>query len=232
MNMPDTAIDTLNVLMIDDHSLFRAGLSELLNRSGINVVASVSNGQLGVQYVREYQPDVILLDVRMPDINGLEVLAELNQHELTQPVVMVTTSRDEDDIAQALRLGAKGYLLKDMEPDDLIDALHAIHKGETVIAPELAATLARVVQGKQSEKGRQNILSELTPRELEILVYIADGGSNKSIGRALGITDGTVKLHVKSILRKLDVHSRVEAAVIAVEQGLGPRQTQKRNEVL
>jgi two-component system nitrate/nitrite response regulator NarL len=158
----------------------------------------------------------------MPGLNGLEILERLRSQAHSVAVVMVTTSRDENDVATALKRGARGYLLKDMEPDDLYAALLSIKLGGTVVAPELAVTLARVLQGLNANK-QADRLADLTPREKEILRYIAEGGSNKVIGRALGITDGTVKLHVKAILRKLDVHSRVEAAVIAVERGLGRR---------
>ena len=216
-------IEPINVLLIDDHSLFRAGLAELLERRGIDVIASVNNGQEGIQLALQLNPDIILLDVRMPDIGGLEVLSQLIQKGVTQPIIMVTTSRDEHDISYALKNGAKGYLLKDMEPNDLIEALHKIKRGETVVAPDLATTLAKALQGSNDANSPQTRLKDLTPREFEILQYIAEGGSNKAIARILGITDGTVKLHVKSILRKLEVHSRVEAAVIAVENNIGKK---------
>jgi two-component system nitrate/nitrite response regulator NarL len=139
------------------------------------------------------------------------------------PIVILTTSSDESDLVESLRNGASGYLLKDMEPDALVQSLREVQAGKTVVAPELAGSLARVVQGAESEtviNPEHDPFSELTPRETEILTFLANGQSNKSIARDLGISDGTVKLHVKSILRKLGVHSRVEAAVIAVEQGL------------
>ena len=157
----------------------------------------------------------------MPQMNGIDVLRELRAAEVPMPIVMLTTSRDEADVVNSLQSGARGYLLKDMEPDELISALNDIVKGNTVVAPELAIVLARAVQGNISgESPSQAAFSALTPRELEILCHLAEGQSNKVIARNLGISDGTVKLHVKSILRKLDVHSRVEAAVIAVEQQL------------
>lgn len=210
----------LKVLLIDDHSLFRAGLAELLKRKNIDVIASVNNGNEGLEKARELNPDVVLLDIRMPDPNGLEILRMLKDQQHQISVIMVTTSRDDTDIAKALQLGASGYLLKDMEPDDLIKSLQAVKHGDIVIAPELNNALVRVVQGKQDQKQSENMLSRLTPREKEILYYLAEGGSNKAIARTLNISDGTVKLHVKSILRKLNIHSRVEAAVIAVEYGL------------
>jgi two-component system nitrate/nitrite response regulator NarL len=134
---------------------------------------------------------------------------------------MLTTSRDEQDVIASLQNGAQGYLLKDMEPDELIDAMRRIVAGETLVAPELTGVLARAVQGgKEPEDSGLPKAADLTPREREILCLLAEGQSNKVIGRNLGISDGTVKLHVKAILRKLDVHSRVEAAVLAVEQNL------------
>ncbi|MDH5217487.1 MAG: response regulator [Gammaproteobacteria bacterium] len=210
----------IRVLLIDDHSLFRAGLEGLLERRGINVVASIGEAERGVEAARELKPDIVLLDIRMPNTNGLKILAQLRESDKKTPIVMLTTSREDTDIAEALQSGANGYLLKDMEPEDLISALQSIMQGETVVAQELTATLARVVQGNIQHRQDEDKLSELTPREREILTLIAEGGSNKVIARNLGITDGTVKLHVKSILRKLNVHSRVEAAVIAVEHGL------------
>jgi len=211
----------LRVLLIDDHSLFRAGLEELLSRREIEVVASVCEGKTGIALTNKFLPDIVILDIRMPEPDGLAVLRQIKKQNPNCAVVMVTTSRDDKDVAEAMRVGAQGYLLKDMEPDDLIQSLYAIQKGEIVVAPELAGTLARVVQGKQpNEEAASTMLSVLTPRETEIIGHLADGGSNKHIARILNISDGTVKLHVKSILRKLNIHSRVEAAVIAVEHGL------------
>lgn len=211
----------MRVLMIDDHALFRMGLTELLERRGIEVVDAVGDCSQGIDRVAEQQPDVVLLDMRMPGMNGLEVLQELRRREVGMPIVMLTTSRDETDVINALQNGARGYLLKDMEPDELIKALNDIVAGQTVVAPELTIVLARAVQGEvTSHPPTHRALAELTPRELEILCHLAEGQSNKVIARNLGISDGTVKLHVKAILRKLDVHSRVEAAVIAVEENI------------
>jgi two-component system nitrate/nitrite response regulator NarL len=212
----------MRVLMIDDHALFRMGLSELLERRGIEVIGAVGDCRQGVEWAIEKIPDVVLLDLRMPDMTGLEVLQQLREREVPMPVVMLTTSRDEADVISALQKGARGYLLKDMEPDELIKALNDIVAGQTVVAPELTIVLAKAVQGGATAEAPadQRALGELTPRELEILCHLAEGQSNKVIARNLGISDGTVKLHVKAILRKLDVHSRVEAAVIAVEQNI------------
>jgi two-component system nitrate/nitrite response regulator NarL len=214
----------MRVLMIDDHALFRMGLSELLERRGIEVVGAVGDCQQGIDWVEEKSPDVVLLDLRMPEMSGLQILQELHRREAPMPVAMLTTSRDEADVVSALQNGARGYLLKDMEPDDLIKALNDIVAGQTVVAPELTMVLAKAVQGEVAGgHPSHRMLADLTPREREILCHLAEGQSNKVIARNLGISDGTVKLHVKAILRKLDVHSRVEAAVIAVEENLCDR---------
>lgn len=213
----------MRVLLIDDHALFRIGLQELLERRGIEVVAAVGDCQEGIRLVEETRPDVVLLDMRMPEMSGMEILRRLRANGHPMPVVMLTTSRDENDVVESLQNGARGYLLKDMEPDELIEALKSIVEGETVVAKELTAVLARAVQGGEEGAPVPDAFAELTPREREILCHLAAGQSNKVIARHLGISDGTVKLHVKAILRKLDVHSRVEAAVIAVERNLCTR---------
>ncbi|MGV6859319.1 MAG: response regulator [bacterium] len=212
----------LKLLVIDDHTLFREGLEGLLSRRKIEVLASAGDGEEGIRLAQELNPDIILLDMRMPGISGLQVLEKLRTLEIKPPIAILTTSSDENDLVEALRSGARGYLLKDMEPDQLVVALRDIVAGQTVVAPTLAPVLAKVVQGDVAPppEPSDTIFDELTPREMEILGLLAEGQSNKVIARNLGITDGTVKLHVKAILRKLDVHSRVEAAVLAVKHNL------------
>jgi len=211
---------SLRILMIDDHTLFRVGLQGLLEHRGIEVVAAVGDGQEGIRLASELEPDVVLLDMRMPGMDGLGVLRQLRQAGLNMPISMLTTSSNEQDLVEALRSGAQGYLIKDMQPDELVVALRDIVAGKTVVAPDLAPVLAKVVQGETVTEQGDSPFDELTPRESEILGLLAEGQSNKTIARNLGISDGTVKLHVKAILRKLGVHSRVEAAVIAVEHGM------------
>lgn len=228
---PDTASagERLRVLLIDDHTLFRSGLQELLERRGIEVVAATGDGREGSRLVAELKPNIVLLDLRMPEIDGLAVLQMLNELGLGIPIVMLTTSSDERDLVATLRGGAQGYLVKDMEPDQLIESLHDIVSGETVVAPHMTGVLAKVVQGDEPRISADARFSELTAREMEILCHLAEGLSNKVIARELGITDGTVKLHVRSILRKMQVQSRVEAAVRAVEEGVC-RKSQRRSE--
>lgn len=217
----------MRVLLIDDHALVRKGLEQLLQSRGVEVVASAGSGREGIELALALKPDIILLDVKMPGISGTETLKLLREQGIAVPVLMLTMSREEEDLQAALRNGATGYLLKDMDHEDLVPALQDAMQGNNVIAKELIGSLTRLVQGgtaKPSAKpASSSLLSELTPRELEILRHLAEGQSNKEIGRALDISDGTVKLHVKSILRKLGIRSRVEAAVLAVEHGLGKK---------
>jgi len=215
----------MRVLLIDDHTLVRKGLEQLLQSRGVEIAASVSSGREGISQAQALMPDIILLDMKMPDMNGTETLKQLRATGVTAPILMLTMSRDEQDLQSALRNGAQGYLLKDMDPEDLVPALQDAMLGNNVVAKELIGSLTRLVQGQSGRSAAKttstDLLADLTPRELEILRHVAEGESNKAIGRALDITDGTVKLHVKSILRKLGMRSRVEAAVLAVEHGLG-----------
>jgi len=210
------------ILLIDDHTLFRAGLCDLLTRRKIEVVAAVGSGAEGIKFADENSNlDIVLLDMRMPQMDGISVLKKLKEAHPDLPVAMLTTSSDESDLVGALRNGAQGYLLKDMEPEDLVVALRDIIAGKTVVAPDLAPVLASAVQGDSHEKEeKEDPFAILTPREFEILTLLAEGQSNKVIARNLGISDGTVKLHVKAILRKLNISSRITAAVMAVEHGV------------
>lgn len=217
----------MRVVLIDDHALVRNGIAALLRSRGVDVVAAAGSGEEGVRCALEFAADIVLLDVRMPGMNGIETIAALRARGVRVPVLMLTMSSEDADLSAALRAGAQGYLLKDMELDELVPALEAAVRGENVVARELSGTLARIVRGdagtEDNSRGRSTPFAELTPREFVILKHVAQGLSNKMIANALDITDGTVKLHVKAILRKLRVHSRVEAAVMAVEGGLGKK---------
>lgn len=209
----------MRTFLIDDHTLFRQGLREILERRDVEVVGEAGDGREGTDLARRCTAiDVVLLDLRMPGMDGLETLTALRAAGIQAPVVMLTTSADESDLVACLRQGAQGYLLKDAEPDELMAALHTAMAGQTVVAPHLAPVLARFVQ-QGSASVEQSPFAALTPREQEILAQLAEGHSNKVIARHLSISDGTVKLHVKAILRKLDLSSRVEAAVLAVQHG-------------
>jgi two-component system nitrate/nitrite response regulator NarL len=217
----------MRVLLIDDHALVRKGLEALLQSRGVEIADSVGSGKEGVEQARKLKPEIILLDVNMPGMSGLETLRALRDEGIKIPVLMLTMSREEKDLEGALRTGAQGYLLKDMDPEELVPALNDAIQGKNVVAKELIGSLTRIVQGQTTDPKPQetttSLLADLTPRETEILEHIAEGQSNKVIARELNISYGTVKLHVKSILRKLNVHSRVEAAVMAVEHGIGSK---------
>ncbi|MFT5221496.1 MAG: two-component system nitrate/nitrite response regulator NarL [Planctomycetota bacterium] len=208
---------SIKVLLIDDHMLFREGLISLLQLRNIEVVGAVGDGTEGITLAQTLKPDIVLLDKRMPILDGLSVLKQLKNLDLTMPIVMLTTSSNEQDLLDALKAGANGYLLKDMDPDELVTALGDISAGKTVVAPNLTHILVQFVKGDVKTIQKKGPFAALTPREGEILELIAEGQGNKLIARNLGISDGTVKLHVKAVLRKLGVHSRVEAAVMYIE---------------
>jgi two-component system nitrate/nitrite response regulator NarL len=211
----------MKVVLIDDHALFREGLEGLLKRRGVEVTAC-SSAKDGIVMARSCDPDVVMIDLRMPGIDGVQALQTIKAENEKLPVLILTTSDDARDLKECLQYDANGYLLKDMEPDDLVAALRKVKDGEMVVAPELAGTLASIIQNRDQvdDTEPESIFSCLSPREYEILSHLTEGQSNKVIARHLGIADGTVKLHVKSILKKLGLHSRVEAAVLAANEGV------------
>jgi two-component system, NarL family, nitrate/nitrite response regulator NarL len=214
----------MRLLLIVDHALFRIGLKELLERRGVEVVAAMDDWQEGIELAVHDRPDAILLDLQLPGMTEVEVLRELRKRRPNLPVAMLTFSLQENDLLQALRAGASGYLLRTIEPDELITSLRDMVGGNLVVAREFTETLTRILRGELDVSMERVALAGLTPRELQILCLLTRGKSNKLIARDLGISDGTVKLHVKAILRKLQVHSRVDAAVIAVEEKICPRE--------
>jgi two-component system nitrate/nitrite response regulator NarL len=211
----------IRVLLVDDHTLFRMGLSELLEQRGIiKVVGATGSPDEARRILREEAPDVIIMDLHMPPLDGLTLFRQLRQEGFTTPTLMLTVSNAEEDLTNVLRAGARGYLLKDMEPDDVVDAIQRAARGETVVAPTMTMKLVKLLQQEQPASNPASLLELLTQREREILTHLAQGESNKVIARALEISHDTVKLHVRHILSKLNLSSRVEAAVFAVEHKL------------
>ncbi len=210
----------ISVLIIDDHTLFRSGIRLLLQRQdGFEVVGEAGDGLEGVKLAKRLEPDVVLLDLHMPGVGGLEAL-QLLQEELPQvQVVMLTVSEDAQDLLEALRIGARGYLLKNIETDFLLDAIRRAAAGESVMSPQMANRLADAVRAPQSNT-KTSPAAKLSPREAEIIAMLAAGASNKEIARRLELAESTVKIHVQGILRKLNLSSRVQAAVYAVKHGL------------
>ena len=208
--------ESCRVLIVDDHPLFRRGLVQLLRTiPAFVLVGEAASGAEGLALARELRPDLILLDLNMRDGDGLDMLRGLRTARSEARVVMVTVSDSGEDVVAALRGGVEGYLLKDMEPEAMLEALQDVAAGRVVIPPQLNHLLAAALRGESRPQSAG--AAGLTEQELRILEKIAAGLSNKQIGRELDIAEGTVKVHVKHILRKLELRSRVEAAVWAVE---------------
>ena len=219
MNAPVSDDRPVKVVLVDDHALCRNGLTDLLQqRGGMTVAASTGDPTRVVGLLREHEPDLVVLDLRMPTTDGLSLLQHIRSEGVQTPALILTMSDSQENLAAALRAGVKGYLLKDMEPEDVIGAIRRAARGELAVAPALTLKLAHMLQAGSGEPERRDLLSSLTEREREILEHLARGESNKTIARALDISHDTVKLHVRHILTKLNLNSRVEAAVFAVEQ--------------
>ena len=215
----------IRVLVVDDHTLFRRGLSALLARDPqLLVVGDAGDAGEAIRRAGELQPDVVLLDNHLPGVNGVDAIGSLREAAPLARIILLTVSEDERDLAAALRAGASGYLLKTIEGDALGDALRRAMRGESVVATELTGKLVaayrQAANGAPATAPTASVLDQLSPREQDILRGIARGESNKEIARALGIAETTVKIHVQHVLRKLDVSSRVHAAVIATSSGL------------
>lgn len=219
----------IRIFVVDDHTLFRRGLTALLQRDPqFDVVGDAADAGEAHRRVAALRPDVILLDNHLPGVNGVDALPALHEAVPGVKVLMLTVSEDEHDLAAALRGGACGYLLKTIEGDALSAGIRRAMRGESVIAEEMTGKLVAAYREAAAPPAAASVpvppvskLNALSPREQEILHGIARGQSNKEIGRALGIAETTVKIHVQHILRKLDVSSRVHAAVMAAEHGLG-----------
>lgn len=212
----------IRVLIIDDHTLFRSGIKLLLERQeGFEVVGEAGDGLDGVKRAKKLKPDVVLLDLHMPGTSGLDVIPLLLEEAPQTQIIMLTVSEDAEDLLDALRAGARGYLLKNIETDFLLDSIRRAAVGESVMSPHMASKVAAAIRKPQNSAINADMGSvEFSPREREVIIRLARGGSNKEIARALDMAESTVKIHVQSILRKLNLSSRVQAAVYAVEHGL------------
>lgn len=221
----------IRILVVDDHTLFRRGLIALLRQnSRFTVVGEAGDAGEAQRRASELQPHVILLDNHLPGVSGVDALPGLREAAPAARVLMLTVSEDEHDLAGALRAGAQGYLLKTMDSDGLAHAIERAAKGESVVSPEMTGKLVSAFQqasarspadGAPASSPATDRMQSLSPRESEILRHIARGASNKEIARALDIAETTVKIHVQHILRKLDLSSRVQAAVYAAGRNGG-----------
>ncbi|RLT95962.1 MAG: two-component system response regulator NarL [Ketobacter sp.] len=203
---------TLTVLVVDDHPLLRKGVVDLLElEDHIVPVGEASNGQQALELALQLEPDLILLDLNMPNMDGIATIRALRDAGVDSRILLFTVSDNEQDVISAFREGADGYLLKDLEPESLVQNIVKAAEGKTAISPELVDILTTAIRSRSSQP--DSTLSDLTDREREVLKYVAHGLSNKMIARELDIAEGTVKVHVKRLLKKLGMRSRVEAAV-------------------
>lgn len=215
----------IRILLIDDHTLFRSGIKALLQRQpGFEVVGEAGDALEGIKRAKTLQPDVVLLDIHMPGMTGREAVSLVADEAPEARILMLTVSEDVEDLLQALRAGAHGYLLKNIETDFLVNAIRSAVEGESVMSPQMTSKLMKSVSIPQATTTPVAAdKDKLSPREREILGFLARGASNKEIARSLELAESTVKIHVQNILKKLNLLSRVQAAVYAVEHGLTGR---------
>jgi two-component system NarL family response regulator len=213
-------------MIADDHAFFRRGLEVVLQgEAGLEIVGQASDGTEAVTLASEVVPDVVLMDIRMPKMTGIEAARQMKEAAPSAKIVILTISDEDDDLFEAIRAGASGYLLKDIPLDELADSVRAVHGGQSLINPSMAgklltefATLAR----RDADEGpaKHAPAPKLTDREMEVLRLVARGMNNRDIARELFISENTVKNHVRNILEKLQIHSRMEAVMIAVREKL------------
>jgi DNA-binding NarL/FixJ family response regulator len=200
----------IRILIVDDHFVVRMGLTAVIGtQPDMAVVAEATNGRQAVQSFRQHRPDITLMDLRMPETNGVEAIIEIRKEYPEARFIVLTTYDGDEDIYRALQAGARGYLLKDMLGDALLEAIRAVHAGQRRIPSEVASRLAE-----------RMTRTELTSRELEVLGLIVKGRSNKQIAAELGVAEGTVKIHINNILSKLGVSDRTQAATFALHRGI------------
>ncbi|HLO64907.1 MAG TPA: response regulator transcription factor [Azonexus sp.] len=214
--------EKIRVLLVDDHTLFRSGIKSLLQRNDdFEVVGEAGDGLEGIKRVRSLKPDVALLDLHMPGISGLEAVKVISEEMPDVNVLMLTVSEDAQDLMEALRAGASGYLLKNIETDMLVDAIRKAAQGESIVSQQMTAKLIQGVRNPPRPEPGTVERDRFSPRERDILASLAQGESNKEIARKLDLAESTVKIHVQNIFKKLNMSSRVQVALYAVENGYG-----------
>jgi DNA-binding NarL/FixJ family response regulator len=217
---PKTEGDRLRVLLVDDHDLFRTGLRNLLEEQGVQVVGEAASGADALRIVREIAPDVVVMDLNMPGISGVEATREITSIAPLTRVVVLTISDQDDDVMDAIVAGACGYLVKDSSIEELMRGITAAAVGESLISPPIASKVLQRMRAVTLDQGAATIRAELSERELDVLRLIANGKDNSEIAEALHISPKTVKNHISNILMKLQIDNRIQAAVYAVRSGI------------
>lgn len=211
----------INILIADDHSMVRQGLKQILElEKDIAVTAQASNGNEAVKLAREYKPDIVLMDINMPGINGLQAIKEIKQEKLPCKVIVLTIHEDREYLFKTLQMGAEGYVLKDAEPAVLIEAIRSVYNGQSYIQPNMTRELVKEFNRVTLHEKDKNEDNNLTSREIQVLELIAEGMINKEIARQLYISEKTVKNHVSNIFKKLDVSDRTQAAIYAFKHNI------------
>ncbi|TML89331.1 MAG: response regulator transcription factor [Actinobacteria bacterium] len=218
---PDRQVDALRVLIVDDHDLFRTGLRNLLEEQGVQIVGEAATGENAIRIVRELAPDVVVMDLNMPGIGGVDATRHITSIAPLTRVVMLTISDQDSDVMDAILAGACGYLLKDSSIQELIAGIESAARGESLISPNIAAKVLQRVRATSTQPEIANtIRAELSDREIEVLKLIANGKDNAVIAAELHISPKTVKNHISNILMKLQIDNRIQAAVYAVRSGI------------
>ena len=211
----------IRILLVDDHNLFRSGIRLLLSRNpDFEVIGEAADGLEGVKRAKELRPDIVLLDLHMPGISGIEATQLLRQDVPDTHVILLTVSEDAEDLSAGLKAGAAGYLLKNIDADYLLDSLKRVMNGDSVISSDMTKKLFAQIRNDHPVQPEAPEIVKLTPREKEILAQLAAGLSNKEIARKLDVAESTVKIHLQSILKKLGLSNRVQAAIYAVGHGM------------
>lgn len=217
------AVESIRVMIVDDHALFRRGIQMVLEaEEGIEVVGEASDGAEALTRAEEAMPDVVLMDVRMPKRSGIEATRQIKEMLPNAKILMLTISDEESDLYEAIKEGASGYLLKEISIEEVANAVRAVHAGQSLISPAMASKLLSefATMMKKTDEPHAVPAPRLTERELEVLKLVARGSNNRDIAKELFISENTVKNHVRNILEKLHLHSRMEAVVYAVREKL------------
>ena len=215
------AAETLRVMLVDDHDLFRTGLRNLLEEQGVNIVAEAADGSEAVGAVRDHAPDVVVMDLNMPGMTGVEATRHIASVSPLTRVLVLTISDQDGDVIDAIMAGASGYLLKDASIQELMRGIEATAAGESLISPHIAGKVLQQLRAKSNEPDMERtIRAELSAREIEVLKLIANGKDNAQIAAELHISPKTVKNHISNILMKLQIQNRIQAAVYAVRSGI------------